>query len=71
MDKTTKEKMKTGRITAPSHMWSLILAGLEIKVRMIPGLREINFFIREMDAKLISRYLDYLLLHEILQTYSQ
>lgn len=47
--------MKTGHITAPSLMFTLILAGMKIKVRMICGLKELHFFIREMDAKLISR----------------
>lgn len=45
MDKTRKEKReKEGCITAASHMFTLRLARMKIKVRMIFGLKEINFF---------------------------
>lgn len=52
MGKMTKEQIKTE--TAESHMFTLMVARMKIKVRVICGLEEINFLIWEMAAKLIT-----------------
>lgn len=52
MDEGKNEKA----VTAATRMFTLMRAGMKIKVQMICGLKEINILIWEMAAKLITNW---------------